>query len=293
MKIPFTKMQAAGNDFVLIDEFEGVLIPDREKSEFVLNVSDRHFGIGSDGVIFIQKSGVYDVKFSFYNPDGAQAEMCGNGIRCLAKYVYDRGISRKGRIDVETLKGAVTAEPLVESGTVREVRVDMGAPYLKRADIPVSGKPDDGFVDQRVEIDEDLYMITAVGMGNPHAIIFSENLEDIDVVGIGRSIRNYTDLFPNGTNVHFVQNTGDNEFRIRSYERGVEDETLACGTGICASAVAAVLNDIADRNSAIEFHALGGSLKVEFEMENEKIGRIFMTGPAETVFWGEIEYLND
>ncbi len=290
MKIPFTKMQATGNDFVLIDESKKILIPEEKKPDFVANISDRHFGIGSDGVIFIQKSRRYDVKFSFYNPDGTKAEMCGNGIRCFAKYIYEKGISKKGRIEIETSTGLIVAEPLVESGMVREVRVDMGAPYLKRREIPVSGNPGERFINQVVKINGNFYRITAVGMGNPHAVIFSENLGDINVKEIGRDIRYYTDMFPNGINVHFAQKINNNEFKIRSYERGVEDETLACGTGICASAVAAVLNKLADKNKPIEFHALGGFLKIEFEITNEKIKRIFMTGPAEIVFFGEIAY---
>ncbi|HDH41607.1 MAG TPA: diaminopimelate epimerase [Candidatus Altiarchaeales archaeon] len=290
MKIPFTKMQGTGNDFVLIDESKKILIPEENKPEFVSRISDRHFGIGSDGVIFVQRSRKYDIRFSFYNPDGTKAEMCGNGIRCFAKYIYENGILRKERIEIETLAGLIVTELLVESGRVREVRVDMGVPRLERGGIPVSGDPRERFIDQEVEIDGNLYRITAIGMGNPHAIIFSENLEDINVREIGKKIRYHTDLFPNGTNVHFVQRIDNNEFKIRSYERGVENETLACGTGICASAVAAVLNKIADKDKPIEFHARGGNLRVEFKIVNERIERIFLIGPAETVFSGEIGY---
>ncbi|RLI88645.1 MAG: diaminopimelate epimerase [Candidatus Altiarchaeales archaeon] len=290
MKIPFTKMQGTGNDFVLIDESKKILISEEDKPEFVSRISDRHFGIGSDGVIFVQRSRKYDIRFSFYNPDGTKAEMCGNGIRCFAKYIYENGILRKERIEIETLAGLIVAELLVESGRVREVKVDMGVPRLERGDIPVSGDPKKRFIDQLVEIDGDLYRITAIGMGNPHAIIFSENLEDINVREIGKNIRGHTDLFPNGTNVHFVQRIENNEFKIRSYERGVENETLACGTGICASAVAAVLNKIADKDKPIKFHARGGNLRVEFKTMNEKIEKIFLIGPVETVFSGEIEY---
>jgi len=282
-------MQATGNDFILIDEFKKILIPEEDKPGFVAKISDRHFGVGSDGVIFIQKS-KNDVKLSFYNPDGTKAEMCGNGIRCCAKYVYEHGILKKKRIGVETLAGLIVAELLVESGRVREVRVDMGAPRLERVEIPVSGNPKERFIDQRVKIDGNFYRITAIGMGNPHAVIFSENLEDINVREIGKSIRDHMDLFPNGTNVHVVQKIDNNEFKIRSYERGVEDETLACGTGICASAVAAVLNKVADKKKPIRFHAMGGNLGVEFEIMNEKIKKIFLIGPAEEVFSGEINF---
>jgi diaminopimelate epimerase len=290
MKIPFRKMQATGNDFILFDEYRKILIPEEDKPGFVSKVSDRHLGIGSDGVIFLQKSRVCDVKFTFYNPDGGKAEMCGNGIRCCAKYVYEQGISRKKSIRLETFAGIVVADLILEDGKVREVRVDMGAPRLERGEIPVSGNPGERFIDQRAEVDGNVYRITAIGMGNPHAIILSENLEDVNVREIGGDIRFHTELFPNGVNVHFIQKIGDNEFRIRSYERGVEDETLACGTGICASAVAAVLNGIADKNKSIKFHAPGGLLKVEFEINDGGIRRILLTGPAEEVFSGEIVY---
>ncbi len=289
MKIPFTKMQATGNDFILIDEFKKKRIPEEKKSGFVSKISDRHFGIGSDGVIFIQKSAGSDVKFSFYNPDGSAAEMCGNGIRCCAKYVYENGISKRKRINIETLSGLIVTELLVENGRVESVRVDMGTPRLARGEIPASGNPTERFIDEEVEVDGNFYRITAVGMGNPHAVIFTENLRDINVREIGGAIRHHTGLFPRGVNVHFVQKIGDNEFRIRTYERGVEDETLACGTGICACAVAATVNKLADKKKPIKFHAPGGCLKTEFKIKKEGIEGIFLTGPAEEVFTGEIE----
>jgi len=293
MKVRFTKMHGSGNDFIIVNEFDNILIPIERKKDFVSKISDRHFGVGSDGVIFVQKSGRCDAKFSFYNPDGTEAEMCGNGIRCFARYVYEKGIVRKKIIDVETLAGVIRPELVIEKEKVKEVRVDMGCPGLKRGEIPLTGDPDANFIDQEVKINGHIYRITAVGMGNPHAVLFCDDIEKIDVRGIGSRIRYYTELFPNGTNVHFVQKVEDNEFKIRTYERGVEDETLACGTGICASAVATVLNKLANIKEVVKFHARGGDLKVKFDADNGKISRVYLIGDAVFVFEGEIgsEYL--
>ncbi|MBN2015118.1 MAG: diaminopimelate epimerase [Candidatus Altiarchaeota archaeon] len=290
MKIHFVKMQASGNDFILIDEFNSIVIPGEKKPEFVVKASDRHFGIGSDGVIFVQPSEDSDARFVFYNPDGSKAEMCGNGIRCFTKYLYEGGISRKQKIRMETLKGVITSYPIAKDGVVGEVRVDMGAPLLKRKEIPVAGRPGDTFIDQAVEVKGRLYRLTAVGMGNPHVVLFLDDLRNLKVKKIGRGIREHRELFPNGVNVHFVQEIKENEFRIRSYERGVEDETLACGTGICASAVAAVLNKLADKGKPIIFHARGGDLQVGLELDGEGISKVFLTGPVEEVFRGEMVF---
>jgi len=288
MKIPFTKMQASGNDFIVIDEFETLLIPDEKKPGAVRRMADRHFSIGSDGVIFIQKSKIADVKFAFYNPDGSIAEMCGNGIRCFARYMYERGLVKKEKIMAETLAGLIAPEVIIENGAVTNVMVDMGAPRIKRKDIVVSGDPESVLIGETINVDGEEYEITAAGMGNPHAIIFSDNLDSMDVKGIGSKIRNARDIFPPGTNVHFVEKVGRNEFKIRSYERGVEDETLACGTGICASAAAAFLNDLVD-DKKILFHSKGGDLRVELETDDKEITRVYLTGPAEEVFNGEIK----
>lgn len=280
MKIPFTKMHGTGNDFIVIDEFQKILVPERDKPKFVARISQRHFGIGSDGVIFIQKSDKYDAKFSFYNPDGTRAEMCGNGMRCFAKYLYKKGLIRKEKIQVETTAGLVVPEILLEEGRVTKVRVDMGMPRVE-------------FIAKEVEIDGYPYKITSVNMGNPHAILFFDNIDEVDVLGMGKKVRHHK-LFPRGTNVHFVQKIGENEFKIRTYERGVEGETLACGTGICASAVATVVNNYANEKKPLTFHAKGGDLIIELEIVNKninkniKIERVFMTGPAEEVFTGEI-----
>jgi diaminopimelate epimerase len=287
-KAHFLKMQAAGNDFILIDEIRSLVVPDSERKEFVARMCERHFGVGSDGIIFVRPSGKCDVRFMFYNPDGSEAETCGNGLRCFVKYVYERGIARKSRIRIETSAGVIEAEPVFKGSLVKEVRLDMGRPSVRRRDIPVAGSPDETFIDQSVQVNGSTYRITAVGMGNPHAVIFSDDVGKIDVPKEGRWIREHTSMFPNGMNVHFVQKIGEDEFRIRTFERGVEDETLACGTGICASAVAVFLNDMVDGEDPILFHARGGDLRVELVLAGENIDKIFLSGPVEEVFSGEM-----
>jgi len=275
MKIPFTKMQGAGNDFVIVDEFSQVWIPERDKPAFVARAARRHFGIGADGVIFVQKSEKADARFAFYNPDGSRAEMCGNGIRCFAKYLYEKDLVKKDKISVETLSGVKTVDLFLTDGIVSSVKVDMGVPAVEflAKEIMLGGFPEN---------------VSSVGMGNPHAIVFVSDVDGIDVVSKGRKLRNYLELFPRGANVHFVQKVADNDFRIRTYERGVEDETQACGTGICASAVAAALNNLADTNKPITFHAKGGDLLIELKSDFANTKRVYMTGPAEEVYTGEI-----
>jgi diaminopimelate epimerase len=288
MDVKFTKMHGSGNDFIVVDEWDGEAVPHAGKPDFIRSACDRHFGIGSDGVIFLQKSAKEDFNFAFYNPDGSRAEMCGNGIRCTAKYAYEHGRVRKRRMTAETLAGTKVLELTLSADTVTEVKVDMGRPQVKRGEAQVAGKPDETFIKQNVMIQGFEYSITAVGMGNPHAVMFYRNVDAIDVADIGARVRNYTRLFPNGTNVHFVQKVGENEFRVRTYERGVEDETLACGTGICASAVAAVLNRKADPARPIVFHARGGEIRVELEGTADDIRKAHLIGPAVEVYSGGI-----
>jgi diaminopimelate epimerase len=287
-KAHFLKMQAAGNDFILIDESRSMVVPDSERKEFIVRMCERHFGVGSDGMIFVRPSGKSDVRFMFYNPDGSEAEMCGNGLRCFVKYVYERGIARKSRIRIETRAGELEAEPILKGSVVKEVRLDMGRPSLRRRDIPAAGSPDEAFVDQSVQVNGSTHRITAVGMGNPHAVIFVDDVGKTDVLNEGRRVREHTSLFPNGVNVHFVQKMGEDEFSVRTYERGVEEETLACGTGICASAVAVYLRGMSDGREPILFHARGGDLRVELVLEGEDVKKIFLTGPVEEVFSGEM-----
>jgi diaminopimelate epimerase len=275
MLVDFVKVHGAGNDFILVDEWDGVVVPDSRKKVFVSKCCDRHFGIGADGVIFVQKSKAQDAGFVFYNPDGSRAEMCGNGIRCFAKYVYEKGLVRKPVITVDTLAGAKTIKLKIKNGVVDSVTVDMGVSSVK-------------FIDKEILVGKKKFRLTSVDMGNPHAVIFVNDVSAVDVRGIGRLIRNEKKLFPKGVNVHFVEKVKENEFRIRAYERGVEDETLACGTGICASAVAAATNNLADSNKPVLFHALGGDVSVEFKSVGKGL-RVFMSGGAALVFKGSVE----
>jgi diaminopimelate epimerase len=288
MDVRFTKMQGTGNDFILIDEWSGLQVPEAEKEDFVKRACARHFGIGSDGLIFAQKSEKADMFFGYYNPDGSKAEMCGNGIRCLAKYAYEHGLVEKAHMRIDTHAGVKDLDLEILEDVVLEVKVDMGKPQIKRAEAQVSGEPDDTFIAQRIDVHGFEYTITSVGMGNPHAILFYEDINSLDVKNMGERIRNHTQLFPNGVNVHFIEKAGENKFKIRTYERGVEDETLACGTGICASAVAAVLTERADIKEPIEFQARSGKLKIELKGSKTKPEKAHLIGPAEEVFNGTI-----
>jgi len=290
MKVNFVKMHGAGNDFVVVDEWTEEVVPEEHKPDFVRSISERHFGVGSDEVMFIHKSRKFDARFVFYNPDGTKVEMSGNGIRCLAKYAHDSGYTTKNEIEVETPSGIKDLLLTLYNDKVEQVRVDMGEPQLTRGLAQVSGDPRDTFINQEVNVDGVTYKVTAVGMGNPHAIIFVGDAAAVDVKGIGTKIRYMTDLFPHGTNVHFVQQKGGNEFTIRSYERGVEDETLACGTGICAAAVAATLNRKADAKRTFKFHTKGGDLNVKLECDGERFSRVYLKGPAAEVYRGEYNY---
>jgi diaminopimelate epimerase len=275
MLVDFVKMHGAGNDFILVDEWNQIVIPDKAKKGFVSKYCDRHFGVGADGVIFVQKSEAQDACFVFYNPDGSLAEMCGNGIRCFAKYVYEKSLVRKTEMSVETPAGVKTVKLKVSNGIVDSVTVNMGFSKVK-------------FIDKEISAGGRKYRMTSVDMGNPHTVIFVDNADAIDVRTIGRLIRNEKKTFPKGVNVHFVEKAKENEFRIRTYERGVEDETLACGTGICASAVAAAVNKLTCSGKPVLFHALGGDVTVELRPEGKDF-LVYMSGGANEVFSGSIE----
>ena len=284
--IEFTKMHAAGNDFIVVGETQRIIVPEEEKPVFVEKACRRHFGVGADGAIFIQKSSKADLKFHFFNPDGSQAEMCGNGIRCMAKYAYEKGLVEEKEITAETLAGILKLHLKVVDAKVREVKVDMGAPRINVEDIPAAGNPGDHIINEEIMSGGFEHKVTAVGMGNPHAVIQLNNIIEIDVKTIGSRIRNHTALFPNGANVNFIQQKNQNEYNIRTYERGVEAETLACGTGICASAVATVLTGKSSPGDEIIFHARGGDLKVKVDVEDDMPTRVWLTGSAQKVFEG-------
>lgn len=280
----FTKMHGCGNDYVYVNCFlETVDNP----GEVAKIVSDRHFGIGSDGLILIKPSKVADFEMAMYNADGSRGEMCGNGIRCVAKYVYDFGLTDKTSISVETLAGIKYLDLTVENGKVAKVRVNMGAPILTPAEIPVDPslfpQVKDAIVAQPLTVDGKEYTVTCVSMGNPHDVIFmDEDVRGLDLEKIGPDFENHR-AFPKRTNTEFVNVIDETHLRMRVWERG-SGETLACGTGTCATAVAAVLNGLT--KDAVDVELLGGSLHIEWDRETNLV---YMTGPATVVYTGEIE----
>lgn len=273
----FTKMHGIGNDYVYVNCFEESVKNPAEVSKFV---SDRHFGIGSDGLILISPSAIADFRMNIYNADGSQAEMCGNGIRCVAKYVYDYGLTDKTEISVETLAGIKYLRLQIENGKVASVEVNMGAPILEPKEIPVAVE-ESPVVNVPVEVKGKIYHMTCVSMGNPHAIIFMNNVKDLDIAAIGPYFENHT-VFPKRTNTEFVEVLDRNTVNMRVWERG-SDETLACGTGACATTVACILNDKTENEVTV--HLLGGDLKIRWDRE---ANQVYMTGPATVVFDGEI-----
>ena len=277
-KLQFTKMQGLGNDYVYVDCTKKKL---ENASEVAVKVSDRHFGIGSDGLILINASSVADFEMEMYNADGSRGEMCGNGIRCVAKYVYDYGLTDQTHISVETLGGIKYLDLTVEEGRVRQVRVDMGRPMLCPAEIPVIANGE-SVIDMPIEVDGTEYWMTAVGMGNPHTVVFVEDVDGLEIEQIGPKFEHHP-CFPNRVNTEFVKVLDRNTVKMRGWERG-SGETLACGTGACAVAVACILNGLTENKVTVQL--LGGDLLIEWDREADKV---YMTGPAEVVFDGEIE----
>ncbi len=273
----FTKMQGIGNDYVYVNCLEEKVDHPEELAKLV---SDRHFGIGSDGLILIKPSEVADFEMAMYNADGSRGEMCGNGIRCVAKYVYDRGLTDKTHISIETLAGVKYLELTVEKGQVSQVRVDMGEPELLAEKIPVISQQEK-VIDVPITAGEKEYRMTCVSMGNPHCVVFMEDVEHLEIEKIGPLFENH-ELFPKRINTEFVKVIDRKTLQMRVWERG-SGETLACGTGACATAVAAMLNGFCE--DEVQIHLLGGDLTIEW---NKESNHVFMTGPAEIVFDGEI-----
>ena len=271
----FTKMQGLGNDYVYVNCFEEKI---ETPSELAAKISDRHFGVGSDGLIMIKPSEKADFEMEMYNADGSRGEMCGNGIRCVGKYVYDYGLTDKTEISVETLGGIKYLSLNVEDGKVRSVRVDMGSPVLRPADIPVRCDGERA-VDVPVNVDGTEYRMTCVSMGNPHAVVFVDDVETFPLEAVGPKFENH-EVFPNRVNTEFVRVVDRKTAEMRVWERG-SGETLACGTGACAVAVACVLNGMGEDEMTVKL--LGGDLLIQWDRENDKV---YMTGPAETVFDG-------
>jgi len=278
----FTKMHGAGNDYVYVDCFAEP-VPD-DPAETARRVSDRHFGVGGDGLILIRPSESADARMQMFNADGSEAEMCGNGVRCTAKYVYDHGICRNETLKIETGAGVLSLDLEIVDGRVHRVRVDMGEPILTPADIPTTlpGTPaaDGNVVDVELSVGGRELCVTCVSMGNPHCVTFVDEPTDDWVLGIGPQIE--TDPhFPNRVNAEFVKVLSPGEVRLRVWERG-SGETLACGTGTCAVCVAGVLSGRTGRN--ILAHLPGGDLEIHWAENNH----VTMTGPAVEVFHGEI-----
>jgi diaminopimelate epimerase len=271
----FWKMHGLGNDYVVMDNIQGDI---RVESlpELARKLCERRFSIGADGLLLVSESVIADVKMRIFNADGSEAEMCGNGIRCFAKYCYENGITRKVDFSVETLAGAKRVWLTVENEQVQSVRVDMGTPILERNKIPMIGEGT--WVNENLVVDGASYKATCLSVGNPHCVIFVDRTDDFPVCIIGPKIENYY-LFPQRTNVEFAQVLNDSEMKVRVWERGC-GETLACGTGACAAAVAGRL--LGKVRNKVTVHLLGGNLEVDYT------DRIFLNGPVERVFEGKL-----
>jgi diaminopimelate epimerase len=271
----FWKMHGLGNDYVVIDNRDAK-ISDREASELAVKLCKRRFSVGADGVLFVSNSTVADVKMRIFNADGSEAEMCGNGIRCFAKYCYENDITQKSEVIVETLAGNKRTWLTVENGVVQSVMVDMGIPELERSKIPMAGQGK--FINEDLQVDGDTYKATCLSVGNPHCVIFVDSVDDFPVELVGSKIENHQ-LFPKRTNVEFAQVLGENEVKVRVWERGC-GETLACGTGACATVIAG--NLLEKLGGEVRVHLLGGDLEVEYA------DCLLMNGAAEKVFEGTL-----
>ena len=274
----FTKMEGCGNDYVYVNGFEEKI---DNPNEVAIAVSDRHFGIGSDGLIIINPSEVADFKMCMYNADGSEGKMCGNGIRCIAKYVYDFNLTDKDVITVETLSGIKTLKLNVENGKVKTVRVNMGAPILECDKVPVK-YDDEKMINKPVKVDGKTFNITCVSMGNPHAVTFINDTDNLEIEKIGPKFEN-NEIFPDKVNTEFIQIIDKKTVKMRVWERG-SGETFACGTGACASVVASVLNRLTENKVTVKL--LGGELEIEY---NQDENTVYMTGPARVVFTGEYD----
>lgn len=279
MKFTFTKMHGTGNDYVYVDLFQQKL---ENPAEAAKVVSDRRFGIGSDGLICIAPSETADCRMIMYNADGSEGAMCGNGIRCVAKYVYDRGIVPKDHMSIETKSGIKQLELTVKDGKAVYVKVNMGEAVLKPSEIPVQAEGED-FIARQIEAGGRSYTVTCVSMGNPHCVVFTEGIDGLDLEKTGPLFENHP-LFPDRINTEFVEVIDRHTLKMRVWERG-SGETVSCGTGTCAATVAAVLNGHCPRGEEVEVRVRGGALYDTY-LEN---GEVLMKGPATEVFQGEIE----
>lgn len=277
----FTKMHGCGNDYIYIDCLKENV---KNESELAIKLSDRHFGIGGDGLILIKKGTAADFEMVMYNADGSRGAMCGNGIRCVAKYVYDNGYTDKTSFSIESMGAVKYIDVTVENGKVILAKVDMGAPILKSADIPVN-IDSERVINEKITVADREFNMTCVSMGNPHAVMFiNEHPKDFDLDFYGAKFECNTDIFPNRINAEFAKVIDRKNIEMRVFERGT-GETLACGTGTCATVAAAILNGYVDNDVTV--HLLGGDLQIQWSGREED--SIFMTGPAAAVFTGEID----
>ena len=278
--INFVKMEGLGNDYVYIDctKYDDKKV--EEISKMAKKISDRHFGIGSDGLILICKSDIADFRMRMFNSDGSEAEMCGNGIRCVAKFVYDNGLTNKEQVNIETLAGIKKIDLTVENGKVVLATVNMGRPILEAEKIPVISdeKP---VKNLKLKAKDREFTFTCVSMGNPHAVTVIDDVDSFEIEKYG-PILEINEKFPKKANIEFIQIVDKTHIKMRVWERGA-GETLACGTGACAVCVSAILNDLVEKNEEINIELLGGTLKIRWD------DYVYMTGPAKTVFKGEIE----
>lgn len=277
----FTKMHGCGNDYIYIDCLKENV---KNESELAIKLSDRHFGIGGDGLILIKKGTAADFEMVMYNADGSRGAMCGNGIRCVAKYVYDNGYTDKTSFSIESMGAVKYIDVTVENGKVILAKVDMGAPILKSVDIPVN-IDSERVINEKITVADREFNMTCVSMGNPHAVMFiNEHPKDFDLDFYGAKFECNTDIFPNRINAEFAKVIDRKNIEMRVFERGT-GETLACGTGTCATVAAAILNGYVDNDVTV--HLLGGDLQIQWSGREED--SIFMTGPAAAVFTGEID----
>lgn len=276
----FTKMQGCGNDYVYVDGSKEKIDLDK-KPEIVRRLSDRHFGIGGDGVIFINPAADADFEMEMYNADGTRSEMCGNGIRCVAKYVYDKGLTDKEELCIVSAGKKKYITLTIENGKAVMVRVNMGTPELCAEKVPVKSEREQ-VVDEPITVNGKTYRMTCVSMGNPHAVVFMEDVDNLEIEKIGPFFENH-EVFPNRTNTEFVRIIDRNTVQMRVWERGT-GETLACGTGTCATVVACVLNGLTEDKVTVK--VLGGEIFVHWDREENVV---YMTGPATHVFDGEVE----
>lgn len=271
----FTKMQGCGNDYVYVNCLEETV---ENPTALAIAMSERHFGVGADGLVLILPSDTYDFTMRMFNADGSEGEMCGNAIRCIGKYVYERGLTKKDAISIDTLGGVKHLQMTVENDLVTKVRVDMGEPILEASLIPVRHS-ESPVLDKKIVADGTEFSFICVSMGNPHAVTFVDDVANFPVEQIGKQIENHAD-FPNRTNVEFVEVVSRNCVKMRVWERG-SGETMACGTGACASAMATILAGLTD--DSVELELLGGKLWIEYNREEN---RIYMSGEAEFSFDG-------